>query len=132
MKIRLSPTETLFAVLIAGVVVYLYAAWDPQLLVKLRAWFPHRENVEETKAPAPALMPLEKQIALCRKERSGFQACMFKAGYAVNSAWTTAHNNDHEPASARLDPARAGEVLGDQYRAGPSPVYGVPYWAPRQ
>lgn len=132
MKIRFSPTEILFAVLIAGVVVYLYAAWDPQLLAKLRAWFPHRENAAETKAPVPALVPLETQIGLCRKERSGFQACMFNAGYAVNSAWTTAHNNDQAPAAVRLDPGRAGEVLGDQYRAGPSPVYGVPYWVPRK
>lgn len=132
MKIRLSSTEILFAVLAAAVVVYLYAAWDSRFLMKLRAWFPLRENVEETKAVAPALTPLAKQIPLCRKERSGFQACMFKAGYAVNSAWTAAHNDDHEAAAVRLDPARAGEVLGDQYRAGQSPIYGVPYWVPRK
>lgn len=132
MKIRFSLAEILFAALIAGLVVYVYAAWDPQLLVKLRNWFPHRESVAEATPAAPALPPLAKQIALCRKERSGFQACMFKAGYAVNSAWTAAHNGDREAAAVRLDPGRAGEVLADQYRAEPSPVYGVPYWAPRK
>lgn len=129
-KFRFSISEFLLIALI-GLTAYGLAEWGTDAMLFLRAWLPRRLQAEAPAAQAPVLVPLPRQIALCRKEGPGFQACMFKAGYAVNAAWTEAHNADTEGAKGTLNPGRASELVNDPYRAAPSPVYAVPYWVPR-
>jgi hypothetical protein len=129
-KIKFSISEFLTIAVIA-LAAYGLATWGTEAMLLLRAWLPRNLPGKEAPAPAPALAPLARQIPLCRKQGPGFQACMFNAGYAVNEAWTKAHDADTEGAKGTLNPARAGELLNDPYRTGASPVYGVPYWAPR-
>ncbi|HEX8989411.1 MAG TPA: hypothetical protein VF816_15750 [Rhodocyclaceae bacterium] len=132
MKIRFSFVEAVAVALVVGAAAYALTAWDPSILFKLRAWFPSQQSAPAPAASASLPPALAKQVPRCRKEGPGFQACMFAAGYAVNTAWTDAHNKDPEGAAGTPTPARAGEVLADPYRIGPSPVYGVPYWVPRK
>jgi hypothetical protein len=130
-KIKFSISEFLTIVVIA-LAAYGLATWGTQAMLLLRALLPRSlASKEAAPPPAPALVPLARQIPLCRKDGPGFQPCMFKAGYAVNEAWTKAHDGDTEGAKGTLNPGRATELLNDPYRSGPSPVYGVPYWVPR-
>ncbi len=131
MRIKLSLSEVVLAAAVIGVIAYT-TNWGTEAMMRLRALFPRAaQSAEAPKAEAPRLTPLAQQIPLCRKERSGFQPCMFRAGYQVNPAWTSAHNADRQGPSGTLDFGRAGELVNDQFRAGPSPAYGVPYWTPR-
>lgn len=131
MKIRFSASEYLLAAVLVAVVAYA-TGWGTEAMRALQALFPRTAQSTEPPAHGPrAVVPLAKQIPACRREGPGFQACMFRAGYAVNSAWTAAHDKDAK-AGAAPNPERAGDVINDQYRVGPSPAYGVPYWAPRE
>lgn len=130
MKIKFSISEFL-TIAVVALAAYGLAAYGTDAMLLLRAWLPRNLAGKEAPPPAPALVPLARQIPRCRKEGPGFQACMFKAGYAVNEAWTKAHNDDAEGAKGTLAPGRASALVEDPYRADPSPVYGVPYWVPR-
>ncbi|HEX8962554.1 MAG TPA: hypothetical protein VF801_06080 [Rhodocyclaceae bacterium] len=130
MKIKLSIPEIL-AIALIGLAAYGLAEWGTEAMRLLQAWMP-RQLLGAPPAPAaPALTPLPRQIALCRKAGPGYQACMFNAGYSVNADWTKAHDDDKQGAQGTLQAGRASELVADPYRAGPSPVYGVPYWVPR-
>ena len=114
--------------LVFGLVAYAGVEYHEDLLLFLHKHFPREGRGGDAVKPAAPLAPLPAQIALCRKQGPGFQACMFQAGYAVNTAWSDAHK---AASAGHIDPARAREVVHDPYRAEASPVYGVPYWAPR-
>ncbi len=129
-KIKFSISEVLI-VAILGLAAYGLSEWGTEAMRLLQAWMPRRILGNEPVASAPALTPLPRQIALCRKEGPGYQACMFNSGYAVNADWTKAHDDDKQGAQGTLNPGRASELVADPYRAGISPVYGVPYWVPR-
>jgi hypothetical protein len=131
-KIRISTVAQIAGLLVIGVLAYDGIAHGSQIMLSLKERFSKAVRFTEQPkppAPPPALVPLSTQIPLCRKHGPGFHACMYGAGYAVNTAWTSAHDRDTGGAA---DIARSGEILKDAYRAEASPVYGVPYWVPRR
>lgn len=112
------------ALLTFGLVAYAGIEYHDEILLFLHNRFPREGRVEEAIKPAGPPNSLPQQIALCRKEKSGYQSCMFDAGYEVNQAWSDAHKAAKAGTSA--------EAPKDAFRAEPSPLYGVPYWVPRQ
>lgn len=139
MKIKSSIVGPILMALTFAALVYGGAIWGIDVMVKMKSWFARQARdagvlkpaAPPVAKPAPA-KPLAEQLSLCRKRGPGFHACMLDAGYAVNAAWTTAHRNDSRGTAAPGDLGATADVLGDPYRATVSPVYGVPYWVPRQ
>ncbi|MDD5247489.1 MAG: hypothetical protein PHY45_00790 [Rhodocyclaceae bacterium] len=129
--------EYVFGALILVGVAFGGSFWGVPAMQTLKDWVKPEAKAAAAVVAAPqagrpsALRPLAAQIALCRKQGPGFQACMYAAGYAVNAAWATAHDGDISGAAGTSRFSDAIEVVGDPYRAGASPVYGVPYWTPR-
>lgn len=128
MKFSFSQAIVLAAL---ALLVYAFGARGLEIMIALKNWFQQEMRVQTPLPPARVLVPLANQIPVCRKERSGFQSCMFSAGYAVNEAWKSAHDKDPAGPSGKNDFGRAAEVTNDPYRPGASPTYGVPYWVPR-
>jgi hypothetical protein len=131
-KLKFSTMAQIAGLMVMGVLAYDGIAHGSQIMLSLKERFSKAVRMSEPPKPpaaAPALAPLSTQIPLCRKQGPGFHSCMYSAGYAVNTAWTSAHDRDTGGAA---DIARSGEILKDAYRAEASPVYGVPYWVPRR
>lgn len=130
MKIRFSTAVQVALLAAIGVLIYDTVEHADEVMVFLKSRFARETHAPDAQKPAqaPPPAPLPVQIDACRKRGPGFLACMYDAGYAVNPAWSSAHQKDSRDGN---DPARAGEVVGDQYRSEASPIYGVPYWVRR-
>ncbi len=137
LKINFSRWKYFSVALILALAIYGGVFRGIDAMMALRNWFGQQMMATEVAKPVlqagkpVAPVPLAVQIPRCRKRGSGYQACMFQAGYAVNAEWTSAHDKDTVATANATNFARAIDVVGDPYRAGPSPAYGVPYWAPR-